>query len=100
MCDSYYQNNKKTILAKAKEKYKQLTPEQKENLKIYNKNYYKKNKERRLEQQKKYALTDAGIAVRKKANSKWYKKNKDYLREQDKKYQFKRKLAILQGNNL
>jgi hypothetical protein len=100
MSNSYYQKNKATILAKLKKKRQELTPEQKEAKKIYAKNYYQENKAKRLQQQKEYALTDKGIAVRKKANSKWYKKNKDYLLAKSKENWRKSKLAILQGNNL
>lgn len=100
MDNKYYQKNKVAILARAKQKYQELTPEEKEAKKIYAKNYYQKNQARMLKQQKRYALTDKGIAVRKKANSKWYKKNQDYLRAKSKENWFNSKLAVLQGNNL
>ena len=51
-------------------------------------------------QQKEYASTDAGIAVRKKANSKCYKKKRDSRLAKSKEDWRKSKLAILQGNNL
>lgn len=100
MSSSYYQKNKVAILAKLKKKRQELTPEQKEKIKIYAANYYQKNQARMLKRQKEYALTDKGIAVRKKANSKWYKKNQDYLLAKSKDDWRKAKLAILQNNNL
>lgn len=100
MSNSYYQKNKPAILAKLKKKRQNLTPEQKEAKKIYAKNYYKKNKERILKQQKKYLLTAAGIASKERASRKYYKTNKDYVYAKNREYYFKRKLAILQGNNL
>lgn len=96
MSNSYYQKNKATILAKLKKKRQELTPEQKEAKKIYAKNYYEKNKSRMLKRQKEYALTDKGIAVKKKAHRKWYKKNQDYLLAKSKDDWRKSKLAILQ----
>ncbi len=98
--NNYYQKNKLEILARAKKKRQASTPEQKESKKIYAKKYYQKNKARMLKRQKEYALTDAGKASRKKATRKHYEVNKNSLREKDKEYYFKRKLAILQGNNL
>lgn len=100
MSNSYYEKNKVAILAKLKKKRQELTPEQKEAKKIYAKNYYEKNKPRLLKRQKEYALTDKGIAVRKKANSKWYKKNQDYLLAKSQEDWRKSKLAILQGDNI
>ena len=70
MSNSYYQKNKPAILAKLKKKREELTPEQKEKIKIYAANYYQKNQARMLKRQKEYALTDKRIAIRKKANSK------------------------------
>jgi hypothetical protein len=72
----------------------------KEARKIYAANYYKKNKERILEQQKEYVLTNAGRATRKRAKRTYYDKNKDSLIAKYKEYYLKRKLAILQGNDL
>ena len=100
MSNSYYEKNKVAILAKLKKKRQNLTPEEKEKIKIYAANYYKENKPRLLKRQKEYALTDKGIEVRKKANSKYYDKNKDYLIAKSKEDWRKSKLAILQGNNL
>lgn len=72
----------------------------KEARKLHAASYYKKNQERILKQQKEYVLTDAGRATRKRVKRTYYEKNKDYLIAKDKEYYFKRKLAILQGNNL
>jgi len=68
--------------------------------KIYHKEYYDENKSSMREQQKGYALTGKGIAVRKKANSKLYKKTRDARLAKSKENWRKSKLAILQGNNL
>lgn len=100
MSSSYYQKNKVAILAKLKKKRQNLTPKQKEKIKIYAKNYYEKNKERILKQQKKYLLTDAGIASKERASRKHYRINKDYVCARNREYYFKSKLAILQNNNL
>lgn len=100
MSNSYYEKNKVAILAKLKKKRQELTPEQKEAKKVYAANYYQKNKPRILAQQKKYLLTPAGIASKERASSKYYKTNKDYVCAKNREYYFKRKLEILQGNNL
>ena len=104
MSSNYYEKNKPAILAKLKKKRQELTQEQKEDIKIYNKEYYKKNRPRISKRHKKYSLTDAGIAVRKRASQKYYGNNRDAINaKQRAKYptrQFAEKLAILQGNNL
>ena len=104
MSSNYYEKNRQAILAKLKKKRQELTPEQKKDIKIYNKEYYEKNKPIMRKQQKAYAKTDKGKAVRKTANRKYCKNNRDVINARQRaKYptrQFAEKLAILQGNNL
>ena len=104
MSSNYYEKNKPAILARLKKKRQELTQEQKEDIKIYNKEYYEKNRPRISKRHKKYSLTDAGIAVRKRASQKYCENNRDVInakqRETYHAKEFTEKLAILQGNNL
>ena len=50
----YFINNKELFLERAKNKYKSLTEDEKQKMKIYRKEYYLNNKEYQKEYQKEY----------------------------------------------